>query len=112
VEGKPDNRVPDQVAKTQPDNMTEPKHYGMHRHFTEASSVLIFGGGFRKGFVYGKTAEERPCKIVENPVSVEDLHATLYRAMGIPADLAYTVEGRPFHVTKDGVGKPILDLFA
>jgi hypothetical protein len=32
--------------------------------------------------------------------------------MGIPADLAYTVEGRPFHVTKDGLGKPILDLFA
>ena len=112
VEGKPDNRVPDQVAKTQPDNMTEPKHYGMHRHFTEAASVLIFGGGFKKGFVHGKTADERPCKIVENPVSVEDLHATLYRAMGIPADLAYTVEGRPFHVTKDGKGKPIEALFA
>jgi hypothetical protein len=45
-------------------------------------------------------------------VSVEDLHATLYRAMGIPADLAYTVEGRPFHVTKDGLGKPVMDLFA
>jgi arylsulfatase A-like enzyme len=100
------------VAKTQPDNMTEPKHYGMHRHFTEASSVLIFGGGFKKGCVYGKTADERPCKIVENPVSVEDLHATLYHAMGIPATLAYTVEGRPFHVTKDGQGKAIPDLFA
>jgi hypothetical protein len=44
-------------------------------------------------------------------VSVEDLHATLYRALGIPADLAYTVEGRPFHVTKDGQGKPIGQLF-
>jgi hypothetical protein len=112
VEGKPGAPVLDQVAKTQPEVMTEPKHYGMHRHFTEASSVLIFGGGFKKGFVYGKTADERPCKIVENPVSVEDLHATLYRAMGIPADLAYTVEGRPFHVTKDGLGKPVMDLFA
>jgi hypothetical protein len=112
TEGKPNAPVPDQVAKTQPDVMTEPKHYGMHRHFTEASSVLIFGGGFKKGFVYGKTADERPCKIVENPVSVEDLHATLYRSMGIPADLAYTVEGRPFHVTKDGLGKPVMDLFA
>jgi hypothetical protein len=112
VEGKPDNRVQDQVKNTQPDIMTEPKHYGMHRHFTEASSVLVFGGGFKKGFVYGKTADERPCRIVENPVSVEDLHATLYRAMGIPADLAYTIEGRPFHVTKDGLGKAIRDLFA
>ena len=112
VEGKPDAPVPDQVAKTQPEIMTETKHYGMHRHFTEASSVLIFGGGFKKGFVYGKTADERPCKIVENPVTVTDLHATIYRAMGIPADLAYTVEGRPFHVTKDGLGKPVMDLFA
>jgi hypothetical protein len=112
VEGKPDAPVPDQVAKTQPEIMTETKHYGMHRHFTEASSVLIFGGGFKKGFVYGKTADERPCKIVENPVSVTDLHATIYRAMGIPADLAYTVEGRPFHVTKDGLGKPVMELFA
>jgi hypothetical protein len=111
TEGKPNAPAPDQVAKTQPDVMTEAKHYGMHRHFTEASCVLIFGGGFKKGFIYGKTADERPCKIVENPVSVEDLHATLYRAMGIPADLAYTVEGRPFHVTKDGLGKPVMDLF-
>ena len=31
--------------------MTEPKHYGMHRHFTEVSSILMFGGGIRKGFL-------------------------------------------------------------
>ncbi|MBI3696390.1 MAG: DUF1501 domain-containing protein [Acidobacteria bacterium] len=110
VEGKPDKRVPDQVASTQPDVMTEPKHYGMHRHYTEASSVLIFGGGFKKGFLYGKTADERPCKIIENPVSIEDLHATIYHALGIPPDLAYEVEKRPFHVTKDGKGRPIREL--
>jgi hypothetical protein len=109
VEGKPDRRVKDQV--TVPDRITEPKHYGMHRHFTEACSVLIFGGGFKKGFLYGRTADERPCKIVDHPVTIEDLHATLYYALGIPPDLAYEVEKRPFHVTKDGKGKPILDLF-
>ncbi|MBI3668071.1 MAG: DUF1501 domain-containing protein [Acidobacteria bacterium] len=111
VEGKPDKRVKDQVTN-QPDIMTEPKHYGMHRHFTEACGVLLFGGGFKKGFLYGKTADERPCKIVENPVTIEDLHATIYHAMGIPPDLAYEVEKRPFHVTKDGKGKPVLELFA
>lgn len=111
-EGKPEKRVKDQVATIQPDVMTLPKHYGMHRHFTEASSVLIFGGGFRKGFLYGKTADERPCRIVENPVTIEDLHATIYHAMGIPADLAYEVEQRPFHVTKDGKGKPVMELLA
>ena len=110
VEGKPDKRVQDQVKI--PDRMTEPKHYGMHRHFTEASSVLLFGGGFRRGFVYGRTADERPCKIVESPVSIEDLHATIYRTLGIAPDLAYEVEQRPFHVTRDGKGKPIAELLA
>jgi len=110
VEGKPEKRVKDQV--TVPDRILEPKHYGMHRHFTEACSVLLFGGGVKKGFLYGQTADERPSKIVDKPVSIEDLHATLYYAMGIPPDLAYEVEKRPFHVTKDGKGKPILDLFA
>ena len=110
VEGKPGLTVKDQVK--QPDVMTEPKHYGMHRHFTEACSVLIFGGGFKKGFLYGRTADERPCKIVENPVTIADLHATLYYALGIPPDLAYIVEQRPVYVSKDGKGKPIMELFA
>jgi len=110
VEGKPDNTVKDQVK--QPDIIQEMKHYGMHRHFTEASSVLLFGGGMKKGFLYGKTADERPCSIVEDPVTISDLHATIYHAMGIPADHGYHVEQRPFYVTKDGKGQPVMDLFA
>jgi hypothetical protein len=110
VEGKPNNTVQDQIK--QPDIIQEMKHYGMHRHFTEASSVLLFGGGMKRGFLYGKTAEERPCGIVDNPVTITDLHATIYHAMGIPAGHGYLVEQRPFHVTKDGKGKPVMDLFA
>jgi hypothetical protein len=108
IEGKPDKTVKEQIE--QPEIMTAPKHYGMHRHFTEASNVLIFGGGFKKGFLYGKTADERPCKIVENPVTIENLHATIYHALGVPPDTAYEVEQRPVHVTKDGKGKPVLEL--
>jgi hypothetical protein len=110
LEGKPDSPVKNQVNV--PDNISEPKHYGMHRHFTDAGSVLLFGGGVRRGFLYGKTADERPCKTIENPIRIEDLHATIYRAMGIPADLAYEVERRPVHVTRDGKGKPVGELFA
>ena len=109
VEGKPGKLVKDQVVV--PTTISEPKHYGMHRHFTDAGSVLIFGGGARRGFLYGKTADERPCKTVENPVGIENLHATMYRAMGIPADLAYEFEKRPVHVTRDGKGKAIEELF-
>jgi len=110
TEGKPGKTVKDQVKV--PDKMTELKHYGMHRHFTEAGSVLMFGGGVKKGFLYGRTADERPCSIVENPVTIDDLHATIYQLMGIPPNLSYTVEKRPFFVTPDGKGKPVLDLIA
>ena len=105
TEGKPGQEVKNQVD--QPLVMTELKHYGMHRHFTEACSVLMFGGGAPKGKVYGKTADERPCKIVENPVSIDDLHATIYSALGIPPDTSYEIEKRPFYVTKDGKGKAV-----
>jgi hypothetical protein len=73
--------------------------------------VLMFGGGLKGGVLYGKTADERPCKVIENPVSIEDMHATIYHAMGIPPDLAYEVEKRPFYVTKDGKGRPVTGLF-
>jgi hypothetical protein len=83
----------------------------MHRHFTAAGSVLMFGGGMKRGYVHGATADERPCKTIKDPVSIEDLHATIYRAMGISPKLAYDVEQRPFYVTKDGKGQPVLQLF-
>jgi uncharacterized protein (DUF1501 family) len=110
TEGKVGKEVKDQAHT--PDVMSEPKHYGMHRHFTAAGSVVLFGGGIKKGMVYGKTADERPCTTIENPVPVEDLHATLYHALGIPPTHAFIVEKRPVYVTKDGKGKPITDLFA
>ena len=43
---------------------------------------------------------------------IEDLHATLFHAMGISPKLAYETEKRPFYVTRDGEGKPIHELFA
>jgi hypothetical protein len=110
TEGKPGLAVQDQVK--QPDLMTEPKHYGMNRHFTEASSVLLFGGGIKRGSVYGVTADERPCKVVKDPVSIEDLHATIYRSMGIPHDYAEVYEKRPFYVTRDAKGRAVEGLFA
>ena len=41
-----------------------------------------------------------------------DVHATIYTALGIPADTSYVTEGRPFYVTKDGKGKAIDALIA
>lgn len=109
IEGKPDRKVQDQVEV--PETIEDSKHYGMHRHFTDAGCVLLFGGGFKQGYLHGRTAEERPCRTLENRVIIEDLHASLYRAMGIPADLAYEIEKRPFYVTRDGKGNSIPALF-
>jgi hypothetical protein len=109
IEGKPDKKVKDQVEV--PDVINDVKHYGMHRHFTDAGCVLMFGGGVRKGYLHGRTADERPFKTVENRVVIEDLHASIYRAMGISPRLAYEIEKRPFYVTRDGEGRAIADLF-
>jgi hypothetical protein len=111
TEGKVGKEVRDQAINI-PDVMSEPRHYGMHRHFTAAGSILMFGGGIKKGFVYGKTADERPCTTIEKPLPVEDLHATIYHALGIPPDTAYVAEKRPVYVTRDGIGKPARELFA
>jgi hypothetical protein len=110
VEGKPDQKVKDQVEV--PDRVMEEKHYGMHRHFTGAGGVVLFGGGVKKGLVYGETADERPFVSTKNPVTIRDLHASIYQAVGIAADLSYETENRPFYVTEDGKGKPIDALFA
>jgi hypothetical protein len=68
---------------------------------------VFFGGGFKPGFVYGKTADHHPMFPVENPARLEHVPAPIYKALGIPADTAYETEKRPFYVTKDGKGQAI-----
>jgi len=110
VEGRPDAKVQEQVD--QPDVIQELKNYGMHRHFTDGCSMLMFGGGIKKGNAYGKTADERPCKTIENPIVIDQVHQSIYHALGIAPDTNYLVEKRPFYTTPDGLGKPVLDLFS
>jgi hypothetical protein len=92
--------------------IADPNMYGFHGHFSSANSLLFYGGGFKRGYVHGKTAERHPMIPVENPVNLTDVHATLYSAMGISPETHFVTEGRPFQVTKDGKGKPITALLA
>ncbi|MGE3808353.1 MAG: DUF1501 domain-containing protein [Gemmataceae bacterium] len=87
-------------------------NYGLHGHFGAAASFLLFGGGIKKANVHGRTDDEYPCATVENPVPIQDLHATLYHLMGISPKHSFEVERRPFYVTKDGLGKPVTGLIA
>ncbi|WP_430427135.1 DUF1501 domain-containing protein [Maribacter litoralis] len=110
MEGRPGEEVKDQ-ARNQPDVIQEVKHYGMHRHFTDGGSILMWGGGIEKGLVYGKTADERPCVSIEKPVVIDQVHQSIYHALGIDSQTHYEIESRPFYTTPDGKGEPILDLF-
>jgi hypothetical protein len=111
VEGKPGSSATDQ-ATFQVDTVTEMKHYGLHRHFTGGTSVVMFGGGTKRGYLYGETAPERPLLAIKDPVSITDLHATIMTAMGISPKTKFMVENRPFYVTEDGKGQAVQDLFA
>lgn len=111
IEGVPGSTAKDQ-SRAATDVIKEMKHYGLHRHFTGGSSVVMFGGGMKKGYLHGATADERPCLALDKPVSIEDLHATIFTAMGISPKTEYEIEGRPFYATKDGLGKSVMDVFA
>ncbi len=111
IEGVPGSTARDQsTAKS--DTLELPAHYGLHRHFTGGTSVVMFGGGVKKGFLYGSTADERPLIATKNPVSISDLHATIFTAMGISPKTMYEVEQRPFYATLDGTGVPVTEIFA
>ncbi|MEN9575519.1 MAG: hypothetical protein RL514_3374 [Verrucomicrobiota bacterium] len=111
IEGIPGSNAKDQ-ATAPSETLQEMKHYGLHRHFTGGTSVVMFGGGVKKGFVYGQTADERPLIAIKNPVPVMDLHATIFTAMGISPKTAFDIEGRPFYATEDGKGKAVKEIFA
>lgn len=80
------------------------KMYGFHGHFSSTNCMLFFGGGFKRGYAHGKTAGRHPMLAVENPVTLDDARATIYKALGIPANASFVTEGRPFYVTNNGKG--------
>jgi len=111
IEGVPGSQAADQ-SNAKSDTLEEPKHYGLHRHFTGGTSVVMFGGGVKRGFLYGATAAERPLIATTPPVTISDLHATIFTAMGISPKTMYEVEQRPFYATEDGKGVAVREIFA
>lgn len=78
-------------------------------HHPQAFSCLLAGGGIKGGVVHGKT-DDRGARILENPVKVPDLNATIGYALGLPLDqVLYSPSMRPF--TLADRGKPVVSLF-
>lgn len=82
---------------------------GGRGHHGKCFSVALAGGGLKNGVTIGET-DELAMNIVDRPVSVPDLHATVYAALGLnPLENLYAGD-RPVPMT-DG-GQPIRELFA
>lgn len=63
-------------------------------HNRHAFSLWIAGGGFKKGYVHGKT-DDFGYSAVEDIVTVQDLHATLLHSLGLDhKKLTYLYAGR------------------
>jgi len=77
-------------------------------HWGACQSVVLAGGGIRGGQVYG-SSDQHAAYPKTNPVSPEDLIATMYHALGIPSDgLIYDRENRPHKVCD---GRALVELF-
>jgi hypothetical protein len=81
---------------------------GGRGHQSAAFTVPIFGGGLKSGLVIGAT-DDFSRKVVDRPVSVPDLHATLYAALGIDPAKELLDGDRPVPITDHGT--PLNELF-
>ena len=88
----------------------DPENYGRDHH-PRAFSIWMAGGGIKPGLNYGQT-DEFGYNVVENPVHINDFHATLMHQMGIDHEqLIYKYQGRRFRLT-DVAGNVVKDLLA
>jgi hypothetical protein len=68
-------------------------------HHPRAFTVWLAGGGIKPGVTIGAT-DELGYNVVEDPVSVHDLHATALHLLGIDhMKLTYKFQGREFRLT-------------
>jgi uncharacterized protein (DUF1501 family) len=85
-------------------------NYGRDHH-PRCFSIWLAGGGIKPGIAYGRT-DDFSYNIVENPVDVHDLHATLLHLLGIDhTRLTYRHQGRDFRLT-DIAGNVVRDILA
>jgi hypothetical protein len=82
--------------------------YGRDHH-PRCFSLWLAGGGIRPGLTWGAT-DDYSYNIIENPVSVHDLHATLLNRLGLNHEqLTYRYEGRYYRLT-DVHGQVVHDI--
>jgi hypothetical protein len=80
-------------------------------HHPQAYTMWLAGGGIKSGLTYGAT-DELGFHVVENPVHVHDLQATILHLLGFDHEkLTYRYAGRDFRLT-DVHGHVVKDILA
>ncbi|HUQ92677.1 MAG TPA: DUF1501 domain-containing protein [Bryobacteraceae bacterium] len=82
---------------------------GGRDHWPRGFSVALAGAGILGGVVVGRS-DAQAGEPADRPVTIEDLGATVYKALGIDAQKEYHANGRPVRINKDGV--VVKELFA
>jgi hypothetical protein len=91
--------------------MGEPRGPTGRDHHIDAYSMWCAGGGFKKGFIHGKT-DDLGLGAVENAKHVHDLQATILHLLGLNHErLTFRFQGRDFRLT-DVHGHVLHDLLA
>ncbi len=87
-----------------------PTNYGRDHH-PKNFTIFMAGGGIKPGMTYGET-DDFSYNIVENPMHVHDLQATILNQLGFDHErLNYRYQGRYFRLT-DVHGKVMKELLA
>jgi hypothetical protein len=74
-------------------------------HNRHAFTILLAGGGVKAGLTYGRT-DDFGYKVQENPVSINDLQATILHLLGLDhEELTYRFSGRDESLTDAEVTK-------
>jgi len=80
-------------------------------HHPQAFTIWMAGGGIKPGMTYGAT-DDFGFHIVENPVHVHDIQATIMHTLGFDHErLTYHLAGRDFRLT-DVHGRVVPDLLS
>ncbi len=106
-----EKRLLDQTLVVISTEFGRPAHFdggGGRGHHGKAFSVLLAGGGLRTGQAVG-TTDDLAMEIVDRPVSVPDLFATILAALGVDPRHELYADARPVPVTDRG--EAIAELF-
>jgi uncharacterized protein (DUF1501 family) len=83
---------------------------GGRDHWARSWSVVVGGGGFKRGVVVGETSSDGR-EVVGEAYTSEDLMASVLKALGIKLETTFTAKnGRPMKIANSG--KVIKELFA